>query len=427
MAEFESWSFDRQGQPEFGEDFEAVFSQAMGVDSLDPRFSEDASQHYFSKNGTNAAVTIESALTSVAAWVGDSSTTILRVGLGVIYLWFGALKFAAGWSPAEDLILATVAALGDLFFGITVPGRPAILVLAVVEVAIGLCFLSRRTVGYALALFAVHVLGTALPLVLLPELVWKSFPFGLTMEGQYIVKNLSLVGGAIAVATALYGRSLSMRQHGHRDEWEVARATVDTEYAEPDPWNGQQTSAWHQGENHHGAEDHQAGYGYSDFDGHEPYRSDYERVGHPASPVLHLSHEVAVGAGGERYDEVGRAPQFEEGAYWHPAPFPCDAGYAEDGSFVGDQHGGGGRPYIDEPGYAQEPAYIQEPSYVGGASGVDEVFYDDGQIVDGQLMTWTLDSVRELRGHRTDGGLNGPAFSSAEHHRGRPRRPHDDH
>ena len=33
---------------------------------------------------------------------------VLRVGLGLVFLWFGALKFVPGLSPAQDLATRTV-------------------------------------------------------------------------------------------------------------------------------------------------------------------------------------------------------------------------------------------------------------------------------------------------------------------------------
>ena len=44
--------------------------------------------------------------------------------------------------------------------------------------------------------------GTFLPLVVCPDAVWTTFPFALTLEGQYIVKNAVLIGGALV----LFGR-----------------------------------------------------------------------------------------------------------------------------------------------------------------------------------------------------------------------------
>ena len=51
--------------------------------------------------------------------------------------------------------------------------------------------------------------GTALPLVILPEVVWTVFPYGLTLEGQYIVKNLVLIGAGLALGATVRGGGLS--------------------------------------------------------------------------------------------------------------------------------------------------------------------------------------------------------------------------
>jgi hypothetical protein len=45
--------------------------------------------------------------------------------------------------------------------------------------------------------------GTFLPLVLLPEVCFTIFPFGLTLEGQYIVKNLVIIGSALVIGSGL--------------------------------------------------------------------------------------------------------------------------------------------------------------------------------------------------------------------------------
>jgi hypothetical protein len=46
-----------------------------------------------------------------------------------------------------------------------------------------------------------------LPLVLLPEVTFSSFPFGLTLEGQYIIKNLTLIAAALVVGGTARSRS----------------------------------------------------------------------------------------------------------------------------------------------------------------------------------------------------------------------------
>jgi len=114
---------------------------------------------------------------------------VLRVALGVVFVWFGALKVVGG-SPAADLVANTVYVVSPATFA------P---VLGVWEVLIGVCLLSRPLIRLGLLLLLVQIPGTFFPLVLLPEVVYTAFPFGLTVEGQYIVKNLVIIGAALVV------------------------------------------------------------------------------------------------------------------------------------------------------------------------------------------------------------------------------------
>ena len=116
--------------------------------------------------------------------------TILRIGLGIIFFWFGMLKFFPGLSPAEDLVRNTVYFVDpDLF----------IPVLALWESLIGIGLISGKFMRTTLLLLFLQMPGTALPLVILPDQVWTAFPFGLTLEGQYIVKNLVLIGAGLVL------------------------------------------------------------------------------------------------------------------------------------------------------------------------------------------------------------------------------------
>ena len=45
--------------------------------------------------------------------------------------------------------------------------------------------------------------GTFLPLVLFPEICFTNFPFGLTLEGQYIIKNLIIISAALVVGSTV--------------------------------------------------------------------------------------------------------------------------------------------------------------------------------------------------------------------------------
>ncbi len=132
----------------------------------------------------------------VTRWMARYGLTLLRIGLGIIFLWFGALKLFPSLSPAEDLVRQTIFFIDpDLFLP----------VLAVWEMAIGLGLLVGRYMRLTLLLLFLQMPGTMLPLLILPHEVWTSFPFGLTMEGQYIIKNLVLVTAAIVLGGTVRG------------------------------------------------------------------------------------------------------------------------------------------------------------------------------------------------------------------------------
>lgn len=126
-------------------------------------------------------------------FLNRSSLTILRMSLALIFIWFGALK-PFGQSPAVDLIKKTVYWLDpDVFIPI----------LGVWEIAIGVCLLIVPLIRVGLFLLALQMPGTFLPLVLLPEICFTNFPFDLTLEGQYIIKNLVLIGAGLVVGSRL--------------------------------------------------------------------------------------------------------------------------------------------------------------------------------------------------------------------------------
>lgn len=118
----------------------------------------------------------------------------LRVSLAVIFVWFGILK-PLGLSPAGPLVRATVGWMPLL----SPDGWLA--VIGWWEVAIGITFLFRRTVRIAIALLALQMGGTFLPLLLLPHVTFQAghIPYAPTIEGQYIIKNLLIISAALVV------------------------------------------------------------------------------------------------------------------------------------------------------------------------------------------------------------------------------------
>ena len=121
------------------------------------------------------------------------SMPALQISLGIIFIWYGALKIF-GDSPANDLITKTIYWFNpDVFIPI----------LGVWEMAIGAALLVPSFIRVGLFLLALQMPGTFLHLILLPDVCFKSVPFNLTLEGQYIVKNLVLIGAAMAVGGRL--------------------------------------------------------------------------------------------------------------------------------------------------------------------------------------------------------------------------------
>lgn len=125
----------------------------------------------------------------------------LRISLGVVFLWFGVLKFFAGASPAEALAGKTIA---TLTFGMMQP-EVSLPILAVWESLIGLGLLSGKFVRTTLLLLFLQMPGTMLPLFFFPHECFTQIPYAPTLEGQYIIKNLVLVAGAIAVGAMARG------------------------------------------------------------------------------------------------------------------------------------------------------------------------------------------------------------------------------
>lgn len=112
-----------------------------------------------------------------------------RLSLGIIFIWYGILKFFPELSPAEALATQTI----DILFFHLIPEDISIKLLAFWEVIVGVGLLFGIYLRYALLLFFVHMVLTFTPLFVLPELSFTSAPYAFTLVGQYIVKNIILI------------------------------------------------------------------------------------------------------------------------------------------------------------------------------------------------------------------------------------------
>lgn len=144
------------------------------------------------------------------AWVADIvdltiavikplSIPLLRVALGVVYVWFGLLK-VLGVSPVADLVASMVPFL---------PAELVVTGMGVVEVALGLALAFNVFVPWVAAIQILHLLGTFAVGVFYPAVVHTGNPLVVTLEGEFIAKNLVLIAGLLVVAG--YSRAHTQR------------------------------------------------------------------------------------------------------------------------------------------------------------------------------------------------------------------------
>ncbi len=131
---------------------------------------------------------------AVLGFLKSHNLTIARAAIFIVYFWFGTLKLL-NLSPASPLVEAlqqkTLPFINfENFF----------VCFALFEMLIGVLFLIRGAERLVVALLALHLVTTALPLLFLPSLTWSGF-LAPTLEGQYIIKNVLIVALAFVVVS----------------------------------------------------------------------------------------------------------------------------------------------------------------------------------------------------------------------------------
>lgn len=123
----------------------------------------------------------------------------LRISLGVVFFWFGVLKFFPNLSPAENLARQSIEVLT---FGI-IPSTLGLKILAAWECLIGLGLLMGKMLRLVIFLLVLQMVGAMSPVFLFPEKVFALVPWVPTLEGQYIIKNLVLISAAIVIGSTV--------------------------------------------------------------------------------------------------------------------------------------------------------------------------------------------------------------------------------
>ncbi|WP_375323970.1 hypothetical protein [Flagellimonas sp. GZD32] len=120
---------------------------------------------------------------------------LISIAIGLVYLWFGALKFIPHLSPAEDLAKNTI---HQLTFGL-MADNVALFLLAVWEVGLGILLVLGLFRSIAVTAALVHMVLTFTPLFFFPDEVFAQGAFGLSLVGQYIFKNLIIIAALVSI------------------------------------------------------------------------------------------------------------------------------------------------------------------------------------------------------------------------------------
>ena len=138
-------------------------------------------------------------------WMSKYGILLLRLSIGVMFLWFGVLKFFPGLSPAEGIAVKTI---NIITFELFSP-RTILIILAVWESIIGIGLITGIYLREILLLLLLQMLGTFMPLIFFPGEVFTEIPYAPSLEGQYIIKNIVIVCAAIVIGATVRGGKLN--------------------------------------------------------------------------------------------------------------------------------------------------------------------------------------------------------------------------
>ncbi len=138
---------------------------------------------------------------AVHRWLVSHSISLLRLSLGLIFVFFGLLKFFPGVSPAEGLVKDTT----DVLTLGLVPGSVSLVAIATLECTIGACLISGRYLRLAVYLLGLQMIGVLSPLVFFPGRLFDGRYHAPTLEGQYVLKDIILATSTAVIATTLRG------------------------------------------------------------------------------------------------------------------------------------------------------------------------------------------------------------------------------
>lgn len=163
---------------------------------------------------------------SLLKWADINSHSFLRVTIGIVYILYGGLKLFPHYSPAEQLAVDTIEKLSLGFLS----GSPAIISLGIMEILIGLCLVFRFRLRWIIYAAIGHIMGTFLPVFFFPEAIFTDAPISLSLVGQYIMKNLIIIGALFVLyAKTVNRQSKVILFHSSREDTDYEGFTHDNQ------------------------------------------------------------------------------------------------------------------------------------------------------------------------------------------------------
>ncbi|MCE7735157.1 MAG: DoxX family membrane protein [Candidatus Heimdallarchaeota archaeon] len=136
---------------------------------------------------------------AITKFMNEISMPALRFSIGVVFVWFGILK-PFGLSSALELVENTI------YF---IPPEIFVPILGIWEVMIGISLIIKKLNRLGILLLFTQMIGTFLPLIILPEVTWSGFLIP-TLEGQYIIKNLVLISSGLVIGSQVRNKDISL-------------------------------------------------------------------------------------------------------------------------------------------------------------------------------------------------------------------------
>ena len=137
----------------------------------------------------------------ITHWMAENGVPFLRISIGIVFLWFGFIKYFPGLSSIEELALRTTKVLTFNIFS----ANTMVKGLATLECLIGIGLVTGKFLRATLVLLLFQLVGAISPIFLFPSDTFKIIPLVPTLAGQYIIKDIILISAGILIGGTVRG------------------------------------------------------------------------------------------------------------------------------------------------------------------------------------------------------------------------------